>query len=881
MVDPMSWPFVGRESEIAAFDEALADERCHAFVLHGPNGVGKSHLAHVCRRRAEQAGHATGKAVTVSESPSAALASLAHLLPEDVGVDDPVALFRRTRDALTDTVGPGAQRPGRRRRFVLLADDLDGLDEASAGLAGQLLEAGALFLLGVVTSLRAVKPVAYSLLAGEPARRIDLEGLSEADVGAAMRGALDGPVEPRTVTMMHKVSEGNPRYLREFVVCSLSSGALADDGESWALVSEVGSTPLLEGLLERRLVGVTPSARSVLNRIALCQPVDASSLPDDATDELESLGFVRTNREGRRHSVTLRHPAHQVVLQLAIPSSERRRILEKEAALIRSRGARRCTDKIRIASWQLAATGSADPETLLRAAELARRDQKFRQVCDFAEAACRLGEDFRPRLLLAESLLEIGELTGAEEAFGEAAKRAVHERDLLLVALGRCRLFAWGVIDAERALETVAEAMREIREPRHRAVLTAARGAVLMAFGRPAETLHALRDLAFAGDPHVGIIGKGPRAAALVATGRVADGLELAREAYEDRVTFEDSPAIPHPVQYLNTLMFALEEGGRLEEAYRTGHKGWGEALADDAAGAEAWIAAALARCSLLRGRPGDAERWASQAASVAGRNSLRGTLHMALARKAEAAAVRGDVATAQRALSECAGLPDWGAFRSELPAGRAWSAVAQGRVQEGRELLWEAAASARTAGHLASEARLLTDIARLGDAKGALPRLRDISGDMDGDLFAARLSYVEALAGADPSGLLDSARSLERTGSLLVAAEAAASAAVHWGNKGEQRQAAAAENFSNSLRRHCQGASSPGLAVLGAARHLTRREAEIAELVCAGLSNAEAAEALTLSKRTVDNHLQNIYRKLGVRSRRTLKEEYLRGRGN
>ncbi|OEU86077.1 hypothetical protein DB35_10365 [Streptomyces abyssalis] len=880
MVDAMTWPFVGRDRETAAFDEALADGSCHAFILHGPQGVGKSQLANVCRRRAEQAGHATGRTISVPQSLASPLASVAHLLPQDVRADDPVTLFRRTRDALTELDGDASSQEVR-RRFVLLVDDLDSLDESTANLAGQLLEAGVLFLAGTVSSLKELKPVAFSLQASEAARRIDLRGLSEAEVGDAMSSALGGPVEPRTVAMMHRASEGSPRYLREFVLCSLSTGALVDDGESWALVSEVGPTPLLESLLERRLAGVTPAARTTLNRIALCQPVDAAGLPGGVTDELESLGLVRASRDGRRESVSLRHPAHEKVLRLAIPSSERRRIFEEETALVRAWGARRRTDQIRIASWQLSATGSADPETLLQAARLARRDQDFRQVSEFAEAACRVGEDFEPRLLLAESLYELGDLPGAWKVFEDATDRAVHDPDRLLLALGKCRLLAWGLIDDEQALDVTAEAMRSITGTPYRDVLKAARGAVFMAFGRPAEALQALSDVRFDGNDQAGIVGKGPLAAATVATGRVDEGLELAREAYQDRLGLEDSSAIPHPVQYLNTVMFALEEAGRLDEAYRTGQQGWEEALAADAAGAEGWIAAALARCSLLRGRPLDAERWASQAASVAGRHSLRGTLHMALARKAEAAALKGDVATAEKSLNECEDLPEWGAFRSELPLGRAWLAVAKGNVREGRNVLWEAVASARTAGHLASESRLLVDIARLGDAKGALAGLRGISGAMDGELFRTRLSCVRALAEGDPEGLLDSAQALRRTGSVMLAAEAAASACLHWGNRGEQRSAAAAENLSFALRGHCQGAASPGLSLLGVAKHLTRREAEITDLVCSGLTNAEVAGTLTVSKRTVDNHLQNIYRKLGVRNRAALQAEHLRQNGN
>ena len=42
-------------------------------------------------------------------------------------------------------------------------------------------------------------------------------------------------------------------------------------------------------------------------------------------------------------------------------------------------------------------------------------------------------------------------------------------------------------------------------------------------------------------------------------------------------------------------------------------------------------------------------------------------------------------------------------------------------------------------------------------------------------------------------------------------------------------------------------------------------------ELIAAGATNREAGEALFLSDRTVEHHLRNAYRKLGVRSRTEL----------
>lgn len=51
----------------------------------------------------------------------------------------------------------------------------------------------------------------------------------------------------------------------------------------------------------------------------------------------------------------------------------------------------------------------------------------------------------------------------------------------------------------------------------------------------------------------------------------------------------------------------------------------------------------------------------------------------------------------------------------------------------------------------------------------------------------------------------------------------------------------------------------------------LSRREIEVARLVCAGCGNCEIAQLLGISIRTVENHLRAIYSKVGVHSRTRL----------
>ena len=55
----------------------------------------------------------------------------------------------------------------------------------------------------------------------------------------------------------------------------------------------------------------------------------------------------------------------------------------------------------------------------------------------------------------------------------------------------------------------------------------------------------------------------------------------------------------------------------------------------------------------------------------------------------------------------------------------------------------------------------------------------------------------------------------------------------------------------------------------------LTHKEGEVADLVAAGATNREVAAALFVSPRTVEHHLRQVYRKLGIRSRTELAAAY------
>jgi len=87
----------------------------------------------------------------------------------------------------------------------------------------------------------------------------------------------------------------------------------------------------------------------------------------------------------------------------------------------------------------------------------------------------------------------------------------------------------------------------------------------------------------------------------------------------------------------------------------------------------------------------------------------------------------------------------------------------------------------------------------------------------------------------------------------------------------GDQRAAVALQARSDEEVVLCEGPATPLLRFTDELTPLTRREREIAALAADGASSRDIAAKLFLSTRTVDNHLQSVYGKLGVSGRHEL----------
>jgi DNA-binding CsgD family transcriptional regulator len=106
-----------------------------------------------------------------------------------------------------------------------------------------------------------------------------------------------------------------------------------------------------------------------------------------------------------------------------------------------------------------------------------------------------------------------------------------------------------------------------------------------------------------------------------------------------------------------------------------------------------------------------------------------------------------------------------------------------------------------------------------------------------------------------------------------LLASEAAAQAATAHTRAGRGDSARRALALSGRFLDQCEDVRSPVLAAVQLApAQLTRREREIVDLVGQGASNAEIAERLVLSVRTVESHLYRAMAKLGIGDRHELR---------
>ena len=153
-----------------------------------------------------------------------------------------------------------------------------------------------------------------------------------------------------------------------------------------------------------------------------------------------------------------------------------------------------------------------------------------------------------------------------------------------------------------------------------------------------------------------------------------------------------------------------------------------------------------------------------------------------------------------------------------------------------------------------------------------AAPHLERMAVRCQSRLVTAYAQHGSAKAARDGAALMDAAEEMAAIGALRYAVEAASDAAAAFLSQGRHDSARRAAARARQLHVPDQGAELPPIDGLDAtAVDLTRREAQLVDLAREGLSNAEIADRLVLSVRTVETHLYRGMQKLGIKDRRDL----------
>ena len=865
------WPFVGRASQLERFDASLEDPRGRGFIVFGPAGAGKSRLIEECLERAEAAGRRIGRAVATAAAASIPLGAVAHLLPTEADLSDPVTGFASVARLLS---GSGTNPAP----MVIGVDDLHLLDATSAVLLRQLMDAGVIFLLGSVRSGEPSGPAVAALSYGDPVQQVDLVDLERSQVETLLERVLGRHVGSNTVSRLFTASGGNPLYLRELVIGAMTGGILTCDGEVWEMApGRLPGTRRLTDLIRSRLSVASPEGRDVLEALALCEPLSVAQLTTGAEprtlDELEQAGLIVIHRERRRTAVRLAHPLYGEVLRADITTLRRQETLLRHLSLLERGGARRREDAMRLATYRLAATGTADPALLMRAAALAIHTRAYAGALSLLRAVPEEWHGVPYRLLLGKTLYEAGEFTQAETVLSQAGGPAGDEQETLLVTALRVQNLIWGLGASRRTVREVIEAARHrVTSPSGHQALTATEAAGCFALGEFPRGLDLCSRLPLESGPGPDVmtwlIAATTKSATLAFLGRGEEAVTWARRAtsVSAAVDAELYSMTTHEAAHQSVLTLALAESGHLAESRAVGEQAYRTLAHGLPSPEQRLLAFQLGRAAWLAGHPGQARRWYAELARAA-RPYTAIVLPLALSGLAASAALQGDLDAADAALAEYDRLT-CAVHMPEERLGVAWVHAVRGELSHARAVLTAAADEARTRGQVAFESVLLTDLVRLGGAGEAAGRLAEIAEAIGGRFHRARAGLAAAWAAGCPYRLLASAGEMEAIGADLLAAEAASVAAGILGQAGDSRRARAAALRAQLLAARCEGARTPALATGGSGARLTRRQQEIALLAAQGTSSKDIAEQLGISARTVDNHLRHVYVEFGITNR-------------
>ena len=810
---------------------------------------------------------------------------------------------------------------------VLSIDDLQWADPATIQTLLALLQRLADLPIVVLLALRPLprsrqlERLMEAVLA-HPSRYLQLRALDDHEVAALLAGALD--VQPgRSLRAQVRRAGGNPFYLHELVRALDEEGAIeVRDGRAEVIDSAFPAT--LGSTILRHLRFVEPATIDVLSRAAVLGATfsadDLAALTRRRVDELVDPlrhGIAAGVLLDRADGFAFRHDLVREALYGRLPRGMRARLHLEAARALADSGA----SAARVATHFAIGAPAGDRRAiaLLRQATVEIMMTAPDMAEGFARRAIELSAPGEPehdqtRADLVTLLVSSGRPTEARVLAGELLG-APHDHTVdgrVQFALGQAAFLVGDLTDAVDKMHLAAGDPSLTAAERSLALAEAAMVQLLAAAdlaGAHTDAEAALAAARSASDP----IGESMALCVLAGVEQFRGNISQARRLVE-RATHLGGRTVPI-------------EPGTLNSALRDPHMFRGMVLVDadelDAAADAFRAGSAISAARGVAGRGHFYHYWQGYRHYLAGAwDDALAELQTGLAIADEIENRRGvlaahalvalialhrddlDVAADHLARSEAqfaADGPDFGAEWMLL--GRALLHETDGAPAEACALLagvWSALAELGSRMHYRS---LGVDLTRLALATGDTSTGHQTVDALE--RFAAQEPLVTIRGAAlHARGLLDSdgARLLEaadllRTGPRpLLSARALEDAADALagdghGDEGRQRfldarriyEELGATRDANRLLARMRaaglhvGARGPRRRPDHGWDSLTATERRVTELVARGLSNPQIGERLFVSRRTVQTHVSNVFRKLSLTSRAELAGEVVR----
>ncbi len=837
-------------------------------MLLGSAGVGKSRLAREALRRADDAGRVTRWVQATSSAATVPLGAFAGVIPDAARSEDPLELLRLSATALREL---GGTRP-----LVLGIDDAQLLDDSSAALVLELTLSDAAF---VVITLRTGEPAPDAIVSvwkDAGAARLELETLGAEETDALAETIVGGLIEESALRWIYATSLGNPLYVRELTLGALAGGALTEVHGLWRMPARPAVSASLTELIAVRMTGLSDVEQRALELLALGEPLRVCELVSltgaKPVAGVEARGLVNLGDGSPSAQASLAHPLYGETIRAALPAFAARQTRLALADTVAARDDPETGDSLRIARWLLDAGEPIPASTLLQAAAAANLAGDPQLGVRLAHRALDAGAGLQASLLLARAHTIQSEYEQAAKVLAAAEPEIDSEADAVDYLEQQTAVLYFGLRRSEELHRLLDRAHAWWDSPEWRDRLSPLR--LVGDEATPpnlaaAASAEILADQSV--DPEVRRRVAPLHAANLLNSGSVREAFELAQRI-RPSVPLRD---LTDEIAFVLWSAIAIESGlGWSElETWATAALTDGVRLGSRAAAGRG--ALALGGLRFSQGRFIEAGRWLAEAELQLELHDAAGLLAITNSMQVGVAYFTSDHEAVGPALARCrAAVGDNEPLPNQLPyfaRAEAWAVLARGDPPRAQQLFLTAAGRLRERPLYA--ARLTYEALRAGTPARRLARdLEALAQRCDAPLTAAYAAHATALVADDGDALMSVADAMEAIGALRYATEIAADAAGAFHTAGYQDSARRAATRCRELHARGQGGTLPAIVgVDDAATSLTSRERQLVDLASRGLTNAEIADRLVLSVRTVESHLYHAMQKLGVSNRQDL----------